>query len=120
MSLRFAGYALDLDARRLFRGRDELHLSPKAFETLRVLIECRPRALSKADLLERVWPGVFVSDASVARAVSEIRAGLGDRPGDGRIVRTVHGYGYAFCSDVEADAGGQQAMTDRRNRGRAG
>jgi DNA-binding winged helix-turn-helix (wHTH) protein len=99
MSLRFAGCVLDVEARRLLRGRTELRLSPKAFETLRVLVESRPRALTKTELLDRVWPGVFVSDASVAKAVSEIREGLRDR--HSRVIRTVHGYGYAFAADVE-------------------
>ncbi len=112
MSLRFAGCALDLDAHRLFRGREEVHLSPKGFETLRVLVECRPRAVSKADLLERVWPGVFVSDDSLARAVSEIRGSLRDSARDGRIVRTVHGYGYAFAAHVEGDPRDQREEGD--------
>jgi DNA-binding winged helix-turn-helix (wHTH) protein len=112
MSLRFASCALDLDAHRLFRGSGEVHLSPKAFETLKVLVESRPRALSKADLLERVWPGVFVSDASLTRAVSEIREGLGDHAREGCVVRTVHGYGYAFAAHVEGDPRSQRAASD--------
>lgn len=101
MPLRFAGCTLDPDARRLFRGDTEIHLSPKAFEVLLALVENRPRALSKQDLLDRVWPDVFVSEVSVARAVNEIREGLGESPRSGRVVRTVHAYGYAFAADVE-------------------
>lgn len=103
MKIRFAGCRLDTDARRLFRGKLEVHLSPKAFELLRVLVENRDRALSKAELLERVWPGVFVSDASLAQVVNEIRHGVGDRARHARIVRTVHAYGYAFVADAEND-----------------
>jgi len=99
MDVRFAGCRLDLGARRLFRGAREVHLSPKAFDLLKMLIESRPHAVSKAELLERVWPGTFVSDASLARAVNEIRDGLGARRR--RIVRTVHGYGYAFSGEVD-------------------
>jgi len=99
--IRFAGCHLDLDARRLFRGSREVHLSPKAFELLKVLVEHRPRALSKSELLDRVWPGIFVSETSLARAVSEIRDGLGARRA--RVVRTIYGYGYAFDSEIEGD-----------------
>ena len=63
MSVRFGDVRLDVDARRLFRGSREIHLSPKAFELLQLLVEIRPRALSKADILERVWAGVFVSES---------------------------------------------------------
>jgi DNA-binding winged helix-turn-helix (wHTH) protein len=105
--IRFAGCQLDLDARRLFRGDREVHLSPKAFELLKVLVENRPRALSKSELLDRVWPGIFVSETSLARAVSEIRDGLGARRA--RVVRTIYGYGYAFDAEIEDD--GSQHLT---------
>jgi DNA-binding winged helix-turn-helix (wHTH) protein len=99
MRLRFGSCTLDVDARRLFRGENEVHLSPKAFETLRVLVESRPRAVSKAELHARVWPDVFVGDVSLARAINEIRQALGDDR-HGRIIRTVHSHGYAFVGEV--------------------
>jgi DNA-binding winged helix-turn-helix (wHTH) protein len=110
--IRFAGCRLDIDARRLFRGAREVHLSPKAFETLKVLVENRPRALSKAELLDRVWPGVFVAETSLARTINEIRERLGPRCA--RVVRTVHGYGYAFAGVVEDDSGQSSAGTAGR------
>ena len=100
MTVRFGDCRLDLDARSLFRGSREVHLSPKAFELLKLLVETRPRALSKEDLLERVWSGVFVSEASLARVVNQIRNGVGDTARPARIVRTVHRYGYAFVAEV--------------------
>ena len=100
MSQRFCGCTLDVEARRLWRGPDEVHLSPKAFETLRALVEARPRAMSKAELLRRVWPDVIVSEVSLARVVNEIRERLGDDR-QGRIIRTVHSHGYAFVAEIE-------------------
>lgn len=116
MSLRFCGCTLDVDARRLWRGRDEAHLSPKAFETLRTLAENRPRALSKAELLARVWPDVIVTEVNLARVVNEIRKTLGDDR-EGRIIRTVHSHGYAFVADVEPTVASQQAGSVRRHSG---
>ena len=104
MKVRFADCVLDADARTVRRGTATIHLSPKAFDFLTVLVEHRGRALSKVELLHRVWPDVFVSEASLARIVREIRAALGDAPHDARIVRTVHGYGYAFAATILADA----------------
>ena len=107
MKLRFADCTFDVAARRLVRGGQEVHLSPKAFELLRVLIDNPGRALSKAELLERIWPGVFVSDASLARVVSEIREAIGDDAREARIIRTKHGYGYVFAAPIErGDPGG--------------
>ena len=104
VSIRFGNCHLAVDERRLFRGSREVHLSPKAFELLKLLVDVRPRALSKSELLERVWPGIFVSEASLARVVNQIRNAVGDSARDARIVRTVHRYGYAFVAEVVEDA----------------
>ena len=98
MHVRFADCDLDTDSRQLSRGTQEIHLSPKAFELLKLLVESRPRAVPKQELLDRVWPGVFVSDASLARAVSEIRDGIGDHSRSDGFLQTVHGFGYRFAS----------------------
>ena len=103
MKVRFADCTLDVAARRLVRAGREAHVSPKAFELLRILVDNRGRALSKAELLERAWPDVFVSEASLARVVTEIRDAVGDDAREGRIIRTMHGYGYSFGATVEAD-----------------
>jgi DNA-binding winged helix-turn-helix (wHTH) protein len=103
VKFRFADCTLDDSARTLARRGRGVHLAPKAFELLHLLLEHRPRALSKAELLERVWPGVFVSDASLAKVVSQIRQAIGDDDAS-PAVRTVHGYGYAFAGAIEGAA----------------
>ena len=100
MKIRFADCTLDVDSRQLVRGGDDAHLPPKAFELLKLLIENRPRVLQKAELIERIWPGVFVSDASLAKVVSRIRTAIGQRDDSG-IIRTVHGCGYAFAAELD-------------------
>jgi DNA-binding winged helix-turn-helix (wHTH) protein len=113
VKVRFADCVLDGNARRVCRGTAAIHLSPKAFELLTVLIEHRGRALSRAELLAQVWPDVFVSDASLARVVREIRAALGDSPRDARIIRTVHRHGYAFAPIVVNDDPSGLAVAER-------
>jgi DNA-binding winged helix-turn-helix (wHTH) protein len=110
VKIRFADCILDIDARRLVRGGQEAHLPPKAFELLKLLVENRPRVLSKTELIERVWPGVFVSDASLAKVVSKIRQAIG-QDDDARIVRTVHGCGYAFAAELHDQPRGESAGT---------
>lgn len=100
MKFHFGDCLLDCVARRLVYRGDEAHLPPKAFELLKILVENRPRALSKAELAERVWPGVFVADDSLAKAVSKIRKAIGDAEDSRPVVRTVHGFGYAFEAEV--------------------
>jgi DNA-binding winged helix-turn-helix (wHTH) protein len=92
--IRFGAFSVDSGARQLFRDDAEIHLSPKAFDLLMLLLEARPRAVSKATLHERLWPGTFVSDATLTSLVAELRRALEDR--QYRLIRTVHRFGYAF------------------------
>ena len=94
----FGPFTLDTDTRQLLCGvdRQPVHLSPKAYELLRVLVETRPRAVAKRELHERLWPSTFVSEATLASLVAELREALGERGREARFIRTVHGFGYAF------------------------
>jgi DNA-binding winged helix-turn-helix (wHTH) protein len=100
MTFQFGDFRVDESTRQLLRGEVEVHLSPKAFDLLVLLIQSRPRALSKADLHAKVWPRTFVSDASLAMLVAEVRAALGESAREPRFVRTVHRHGYAFQSSA--------------------
>jgi TolB-like protein/cytochrome c-type biogenesis protein CcmH/NrfG len=76
--------------------------------------------LSKSEIHERLWPQTFVSEATLASVVSELRAALGDDPKTPRFVRTVHGHGYAFsgsAAEEEAPARGPAPLL-RRYQGR--
>ena len=92
----FGPFTLDDETRQLLRGTDPIHLSPKAFELLKALVEVRPRALSKAELHEQLWPDTFVTDANLGILIAEIRSALNDDARAPRYVRTLHGFGYAF------------------------
>jgi DNA-binding winged helix-turn-helix (wHTH) protein len=95
--VRFGEVTLDTDSRQLFRGPQEVRISPKAFDLFKLLVESRPRALAKKELLERLWPTTYVSETSLATLIREIRDALGDDARNPRCVRTVHRFGYAFC-----------------------
>ncbi len=82
-------------------GAQPVHLSPKAYELLCVLVEARPRALAKSEVHERLWPSTFVSEATLASLVAELREALGERGREARFIRTVHGFGYAFSGLTE-------------------
>jgi DNA-binding winged helix-turn-helix (wHTH) protein len=97
MQIRFGTSTLDIAGRRLFRDGQEVHLTPKAFELLAVLVENKHRALSKAELKERIWPGTFVTEDGLSRLVNEIRTAIADDARHPRWVRTVHGFGYAMA-----------------------
>jgi DNA-binding winged helix-turn-helix (wHTH) protein len=109
VTFRFAGFALDTDARLLLADEREIHLSPKAFELLSILIEHRARALSKSELQQRLWPTTFVGDANLPTLAAEIRRALGDTARGSKLVRTVHRFGYRFVGLVVAEPAGAPA-----------
>jgi DNA-binding winged helix-turn-helix (wHTH) protein len=96
MRLLFGNFTIDDDTRQLLREDRAVHLSPKAFDLLTILLSARPRALTKTELHARLWPDTFVSDANLAMLVAEIRSALGDNARTPRFVRTVQRHGYAF------------------------
>jgi DNA-binding winged helix-turn-helix (wHTH) protein len=105
---RFERFSLNTETRQLLKGGREVHLSPKAYELLLLLIEQRARALSKIELQEQLWPSTFVGETNLATLVAEIRRGLDESAQDARIVRTVHRFGYRFVAaiaDVDPSAG---------------
>lgn len=96
----FDRFTVDSESRQLVGDGVPIHLSPKAFDLLCLLIAARPNALAKADLHARIWPGLFVVDANLSVLVAEIRRALGDAAHESRFIRTVHRHGYAFCAEA--------------------
>lgn len=103
MQVRFGNFVLDTDTRELLRELRPVHLSPKAFQLLELLVGARPRALSKDSLHRRLWPNTFVVEANLSNLVGEVRTALGDNPRRPKFVRTVHGFGYAFSEAPQSE-----------------
>lgn len=103
MRVRFGSCLFDAEARELRRDGVPQPLSPKAFQFLELLLAARPRALSKAEIHERLWPDTFVSDTSLARLATEVRAAIGDDARAPHHLRTVHRFGYAFSGDTRPE-----------------
>jgi DNA-binding winged helix-turn-helix (wHTH) protein len=100
VTYRFGGFTVNSDTRQLLADGGEVHLSPKAFELLLILIERRSRALSKAELQELLLPSTFVGETNLPTLVAEIRRALGESAHESTYVRTVHRFGYRFVTDV--------------------
>jgi len=96
----FDGFVLDRARRLLTREGEVLHLTPKAFDLLSLLVDQAPRVVPKRELHERLWKETFVSDATLVGVVKELRRVLDDRSSDRPIIRTAHRVGYAFCREV--------------------
>jgi DNA-binding winged helix-turn-helix (wHTH) protein/TolB-like protein/Tfp pilus assembly protein PilF len=96
----FGEYRLDPFERRLLRGEKVIALTPKAFETLCILVENNGRLVEKNRLLETLWADSFVEEGNIADNVSKIRQALGDSPKNPKFIETVSGRGYRFLAQV--------------------
>ena len=99
---RFEACTLDL-ARGVLRVADkDVDLRPKSFEVLRYLVTNAGRLISKEELIAAVWPNAVVTDESLTRCVSDVRAAIGDRTQT--IIKTVPRRGYLFSAGVTCHA----------------
>src|ERR1051326_1762988 len=73
----FGPFRLDPNRHRLFRGDEVVALSPKAIQTLILLVENRGRLLEREMLMDTLWPHVIVEDANLTVAVSHLRKAIG-------------------------------------------
>jgi DNA-binding winged helix-turn-helix (wHTH) protein len=91
---------VDIGARLVRREGIDVHLAPKAFELLLILVRNQPNAVPHDQLHAALWPGVHVSETSLAALVTQLRKALGDTSGDCHVIRTLHRVGYAFIGDA--------------------
>jgi DNA-binding winged helix-turn-helix (wHTH) protein len=98
---RFGDCVLDSDTRQLLVRGAPVHLSPKGLQFLELLLENRPRALSKTEIHEKLWPGTFVSDGTLTSLLAEVRSAIEDEAHEPKFVRTLHRFGYAFSGAAE-------------------
>jgi DNA-binding winged helix-turn-helix (wHTH) protein len=96
---RFGEFTLDENTRELLLHGTQVHLSPKAFELLLLLVANRARALSKAELQQRLWPGTYVEENNLAGLIVQLRRALHDPADEPKFIRTVYGFGYQFVGE---------------------
>jgi DNA-binding winged helix-turn-helix (wHTH) protein len=104
--LAFPPFRLDSSNEQLWCGSKEIRLRCKTFAVLRYLVERPGQLVSKAALLDAVWPDVSVSDSMPAISVHELRKVLGDDAKTPHFIETVQRRGYRFIATVETEADG--------------
>lgn len=105
MRVRFGPFEFDPATRELLHAGAPVRLSPKSFDLLQILIECRPALVTKTEMQDRLWPDAVVLEANLGNAVAEIRKALGDDPKSPKYIWTVSRRGYRFAAEVEPVGG---------------
>jgi two-component system KDP operon response regulator KdpE len=98
-SLSINGLEVDLAAHRVIRQGEEIHLTPKEFDLLRVLARNRGRLMTHRALLGEVWGHAYEEDTHTLRVhIANLRRKIEPDPGAPRYIRTDPGIGYRFAS----------------------
>jgi DNA-binding winged helix-turn-helix (wHTH) protein/Tol biopolymer transport system component len=100
--LAFGPFAFDRNSRMLRRGSQELALPPRVLGILELLLQRAGEVVPRQELIDAVWKDAFVTDTSLAEAVSFLRQALGDDPQSPTYVQTVHRRGYRFVAPVSS------------------
>ena len=102
MRVVFGDCVFDRASRELTCRGAVVHGGPKLLALLELLLDAKPRALTKNEIHTSLWGTTFVSDATLTSLVAELRAAIGDAARSPRFIRTIHGYGYSFFGEVSA------------------
>jgi DNA-binding winged helix-turn-helix (wHTH) protein/TolB-like protein/cytochrome c-type biogenesis protein CcmH/NrfG len=96
----FGPFHVDPASRLLLRNGETVPLTPKAFDTLLVLVENSGQILEKEDLMKRVWPDTAVEDNNLNQCISTLRKALGDSPNRHEYIATIPGRGFRFVGGI--------------------
>ena len=96
----FNGFQLEVDEGVLKKDDDTIPLTPKAFDTLVVLLENRGKVVEKEILLNEVWADTFVEETTLAQNIFTLRKALGTSADGKPVIETVPRRGYKFVAPV--------------------
>ncbi len=102
MEWAFRDCVLSQELFHLRRAGRVVKLEPKVFRVFCFLVENRERVVSKAEILDHVWPGEAISESVLPRSIAVIRRAVGDTRAKQQVIQTVHGHGYRFVASIEA------------------
>jgi DNA-binding winged helix-turn-helix (wHTH) protein/tetratricopeptide (TPR) repeat protein len=107
---RFLSFRLDTANQCLWRGEAPADLTPKAFDVLRYLVEHAGRLVTPDEILEALWPDIYINPEGLRRYIQEIRKALGDRPDKPVFIKTLLKRGYQFIAPVFEENTAQQPL----------
>ncbi len=109
VAYRFGPFKLDTAAYQLTEDDRVLEVPPKVIDLLELMVSKPAALVTKDAILDRLWPGVAVTDNAITQVVSELRHALRDDPAAPTYIKTVPRRGYRFIAEVEASGAAPQA-----------
>ena len=96
-------YELDVACRELRHHGEAAHVEPQVFDVLVHLIRHRHRVVDKDELMQAIWNGRCVTDATLTSRINAARRAIGDSGKEQRLIRTIPRRGFRFVGNVEDD-----------------
>ncbi len=113
----FGPFRVDPEKQVLLREDQHVPITPKAFETLLILVRHSREDVSKDELMKALWPDAFVEEANLSQNIFMLRKALGDTQEDRRYIVTLPGRGYRFAEQVrKVTLDGEDLVIESRSR----
>jgi DNA-binding winged helix-turn-helix (wHTH) protein/tetratricopeptide (TPR) repeat protein len=113
----FGPFRLDPAEKILWRDGQPVPLTPKAFDTLLILVERGGRLVEKDELIRRLWPDSFVEENSLSQNIYLLRKAL-EKDGQGiRYIETVPRRGYRFIAQTLVERAGAEELAGELKNG---
>jgi DNA-binding winged helix-turn-helix (wHTH) protein len=100
-TFQFGNFVLEAGQHSLKKGTQQIHLRPKAFETLLYLVKHHGSLVKKQDMLEDLWPNVIVTENTLSHCIDEVRRALKDDAQEPTFIRTIPRVGFKFIAEVK-------------------
>jgi len=110
LNFRFADFEINVARRELRRAGAIVHIEPQVFDLLVHLIRNRDKIVSKDELIDAIWQGRIVSEATLSSRISAARRALGDSGNDQIFIRTLYKRGFRFAGNVDDDSSAPTAI----------
>ena len=97
----FGLFRIDERQRVLFQGQLPVHLTPKLFDTLLILVQKSGEVIEKDELINAVWSGAFVEESNLAHNISQLRKLFESHQAGAQYIQTIPTRGYRFIAKVK-------------------
>ncbi len=113
MNYQFLQFKLEPQSFKLFKGEEPLDIEPQVFNIIWYLLENRVRIVSREELLDKLWTGKEVLDATISNHIKTARATLGDDGQKQSVIKTIRGRGYQFIAKVTTSNDSDKAKLNK-------
>jgi DNA-binding winged helix-turn-helix (wHTH) protein/Flp pilus assembly protein TadD len=101
LAYEFGNFHLNINERLLLRFSQIVHLTPKIFDILLLLVRKKGRLVTKEELMREIWPNCIVEDNNLTVSISALRKALNDQKGQRKYIETIPKRGYRFVADIK-------------------